>query len=299
MVLLPMTIARAIAVTVAAMPSIRFDEVSLGGFAGLALSPPSVTRAMQEAFQFRIGWLPWAICLFMYKPMSRFVASVNPPIVCGIWTQRNPSGTSSNCAADFAPPHLSRQTSCTSNIRDAHLTLSKTSATLISAPSLVSRNPRRTQSDRGALVLLSRSAIRSFGSQKKSSTFHCSSSESGGNTSDTAAMSVVQARSIPATQVLPASFHLEISNSTSYARQLRRSSPPPPSHHSRISMIGVPVDTTGTFRFSRTKSTYFSGRLHASFISASMDESARKPPLSSWLGLAATRACLLYTSPSP
>src|SRR5450756_340351 len=90
MVLLPMTIARAIAVTVAAMPSIRFDEVSLGGFAGLALSPPSVTRAMQEAFQFRIGWLPWASCLFMYKPMSRFVASVSPPIVCGICTQRNP-----------------------------------------------------------------------------------------------------------------------------------------------------------------------------------------------------------------
>src|ERR1039457_1667463 len=66
------------------------------GFAGLALSPPSVTRAMQEAFQFRIGWLPWASCLFMYKPMSRFVASVSPPIVCGIWTQRNPSGTSNN-----------------------------------------------------------------------------------------------------------------------------------------------------------------------------------------------------------
>src|SRR5450756_1613980 len=121
MVLLPMTIARAIAVTVAAMPSIRFDEVSLGGFAGLALSPPSVTKAKQEAFQFRIGWLPWASCLFMYKPMSRFVASVSPPIVCGICTQRNPSGTSNNSAADFAPPHLSIQTSCTSNIRDCLL----------------------------------------------------------------------------------------------------------------------------------------------------------------------------------
>src|SRR5450759_2920766 len=230
----------------------------------------------------------------MYKPMSRFVASVNPPMVCGIWTQTNPSGTSNNSVADFAPPHLSMQTSCTSNIRDAHLTLSKTSATLISAPSLVSRNPRRTQSERGARVLLSRSGIRSFGSQKKRSTFHCSSSESGGKTRDTAAISVVQARSIPATQVLPESFHLEISNSTSYSRQLRRSSPPPPSHQRGILIIGVPVAITGTFKFSRTKSTYFSGRLQASFISASMEESARKPPLSSWLGLAATRASRLF-----
>jgi hypothetical protein len=46
-------------------PSILFEAVSRGGFAGLQLSPPSVTSARQEACQFSIGLFLWASLRFM------------------------------------------------------------------------------------------------------------------------------------------------------------------------------------------------------------------------------------------
>src|ERR1017187_902179 len=51
------TVARARAVMIAEIPSIRFVEASRGGFAGFTLSAPSESSAKHEAFQLRIGLL--------------------------------------------------------------------------------------------------------------------------------------------------------------------------------------------------------------------------------------------------
>src|ERR1019366_6055965 len=50
-------VARAKAVMIAEIPSIRLVEASRGGFAGFTLSAPSESNAKHEAFQFTIGLL--------------------------------------------------------------------------------------------------------------------------------------------------------------------------------------------------------------------------------------------------